>query len=150
MPQLRACNSCARHVWIHESTCPFCGCELTSVTERPRATSQTGLSRRQRLMLVAAFAGQTLGACAETTTNPEPLPDGGPSGGSAASTGRSGFAGTVAAGQGGAGTAGNRGLDFMPIPPYGAMPPPPPPPPDAGKGPKPPDDDAGDQDAGTE
>jgi hypothetical protein len=145
MSQLRACGGCSRHVWNHERTCPFCGCELTSVAEPPRPIPQSGLSRGQRLMLAAALAGQTLGACAESTVSPELGSDGGSIAGRAASAGSAGVAGATAAGQGG----GNAGSWSTIQPPYGASPPPPPPP-DAGKNPKPPDDDAGDQDAGTE
>ena len=142
MPQLRACDGCSRHVWSHELTCPFCGCEITSVPEPTRIIPRSGLSRGQRLMLAAAIAGQALGACAETTNGAEVLPDGGPIAGRA---GSAGVAGATTAGQGGAAIAGYGGIGFT-TPPYGAAPPPP----DAGKNPRPPDDDAGDQDAGTE
>jgi hypothetical protein len=151
MPQLRACDSCSRHVWSHELTCPFCGCEITSVPEPTRIIPRSGLSRSQRLVLAAALAGQALGACAETTNGAEVPPDGGPLAGRAGSAGGASVAGATAAGRGGVVVGGNGGLGFMPTPPYGIspVPPPPPPPPDAGKKPNPPDD-AGDQDAGTE
>jgi hypothetical protein len=147
MAQLKACNGCSRHVWSYEDTCPFCGCKVTSVAESVRFVPRNGLSRGQRLVLAAAFAGQALGACAETTTNgPDLLPDGGPIAGRA---GSAGLASVAAAGQGASGVSGANGFGNI-APPYGAAPPPPPPPPDAGKNSNPPDDDAGDEDAGTQ
>jgi hypothetical protein len=99
-------------------------------------------------MLAAAIAGQSLGACAKTTENPEMRPVDQPLAG--ASAGSAGFAGAPLAGHGGGG--GSRDIGFM-APPYGLSPPPPdagnPNPPDSGKQ-NPRDDDAGEEDAGTE
>lgn len=155
MPRLRACKECSRHVWIHESICPFCGCTLSSIADSALPLPRAGLSRSQRLMLAAAIAGQALGACAEATTGAEALADGGPmagstatagSAGGAGSLGTAGAAGSATAGRGGAMDGGVAGRGYI-APPYGAIPPPPT---DAGKPVQPADDDAGDQDAGTE
>jgi hypothetical protein len=107
-------------------------------------------------MLAAAIAGQSLGACAKTTEDPDMHPVGGEAVAGAAAgpgSGSAGFAGATLAGRGGAGTAGDPWPFGMTVPPYGISPLPPdagkPDPSDAGK-PKPSEEDAGDEDAGTE
>jgi hypothetical protein len=119
MPQLRCCEGCSRHVLLSERSCPFCQRELAAPLPRKLPSMPAGLSRRQRLTLAAAIAGQALSACAETTDgNTAPIAG-------ATAAGRGG-AGNTAAGHGGAGMSGGAGHDVMIIPPYGLSPPPPP------------------------
>lgn len=155
MPRLRVCDECSRHVFVDETSCPFCGAELAPAAASPALALPAGLSRAQRFALTAAVVSQAALGCTETRSIPvygAPFnEDVGPGtagkGGAAAAAGSSGSAGVVAipiygaspvptAGTGAAGTRGSAGSAGGPIavPAYGA------PFIDAGT---PPDDDAG-------
>jgi hypothetical protein len=68
MTQLRCCDGCARHVRTTEHSCPFCRRALTPWLDKPLQQWPTGMSRAQRLTLVAAMAGgQMLAGCADNS-----------------------------------------------------------------------------------
>ncbi len=79
--RLRACEGCARHVFVTERVCPFCFSELEPAPERATLPIPSSASRAQRLALAAALGSQGLLACAQTTESASPevsAPDGAP------------------------------------------------------------------------
>ena len=65
MTRLRTCEGCARHVFVTETRCPFCRCELAPASRSPIFDIRASMSRAQRVALVAAVAGQTLLGCSD-------------------------------------------------------------------------------------
>lgn len=53
--ELQACRGCARHVDVHEVSCPFCGVAVAEVPPRPM--------RAGRFARAAVFAGASLAGC---------------------------------------------------------------------------------------
>ena len=72
MTGLRSCDSCARHVFVTEQTCPFCKTPLSAAPEPARVAIPSGASRAQRLALAAAIGSSTLVACADTGSATSP------------------------------------------------------------------------------
>jgi hypothetical protein len=125
MPRLKTCQACSRHVFVHETVCPFCGRECGQETRAPIFDIKAGMSRAQRFAVVAAMAGQT--ALAGCNAADDPSGAGG-TGGAVAGTGV-GAAGSAGggvqpvygapiAGSGQAGMTGGGG--GVPTPVYGA------------------------------
>ena len=73
MKDLRPCESCSRHVFATERTCPFCQAVLEPAPERTAVAVPSSASRAQRLALAAAIGSQSLLACAETVDTGGPL-----------------------------------------------------------------------------
>jgi len=79
MIRLMRCESCSRHVRANEVACPFCKSRLEPAADAPTPKRARGLSRAQRMALVAAFAGESLVACGNSITPygaPPPPPSG--------------------------------------------------------------------------
>jgi hypothetical protein len=98
-------------VFVTEPRCPFCQRELAPPSRSPIFDIRAGMSRAQRVALVAAVAGQTLLGCSDES-------------GSGLQTGSGGMGdmqqgsgGTQTAGGGGQGSGGNGGV-AQPV--YGA------------------------------
>jgi len=88
MPRLKTCPACSRHVFVHETRCPFCAGDCSQQARAPIFDIKAGMSRAQRFAVVAAVAGQSalIGCNAiddpppETVTVPaygSPVPPGG-------------------------------------------------------------------------
>lgn len=74
MIRLRSCSGCSRHVKFTETSCPFCHCALAPAAPRVVASLPPGLSRSQRLALVAAaVASQALSGCDDTNASGGPF-----------------------------------------------------------------------------
>ena len=118
MPRLKTCPACSRHVFVHETRCPFCAGDCSQEARAPIFAIKAGMSRAQRFAVVAAVAGQSalIGCNAiddpppETVTVPiygAPVPPGGLLPPPAGSGGSSGVAGREnRAGASGGGVAG--------------------------------------------
>ena len=117
MPRLKTCPACSRHVFAHETRCPFCAGDCSQPARAPIVGIKAGMSRAQRFAVVAAVAGQSalIGCNAVDDPPPEqvtvpvygaPVPPGsvlpppaGGSGGSGGVAGRGNQAGTGGVGQ---------------------------------------------------
>src|SRR5688500_2868390 len=103
MTQLRTCDGCARHVFVKEKQCPFCGAQLAPAAVRSFGDRlRSGLSRAQRVAIAAALAAPALGACSD---------DGGGGAGTGGAGGTAGSGGTsgMQAGVGGEAGGGEGG-----------------------------------------
>jgi hypothetical protein len=78
MPRLKTCPACSRHVFVHETRCPFCAGDCSQESRAPIFAIQAGMSRAQRFAVVAAVAGQTALLGCNATDDPAPDPDPGP------------------------------------------------------------------------
>jgi hypothetical protein len=118
MTRLRTCQACFRHVFETEIACPFCQQTLTQLPAAAPVATPPGLSRAQRLALVAALAGSAAPVLAGCGSDEPSGSDGGsvavpvygaPVSGSAAvpPAAGSGKGGTAASG--GAGVSGHAG-----------------------------------------
>ncbi len=66
MTQLRACDACSRHVFVTESSCPFCGAQLTAAPRARALPIFAGMSRAQRMAIAAAaVASQAAVGCSQ-------------------------------------------------------------------------------------
>jgi hypothetical protein len=110
MTRLKSCEGCARHVFVIETRCPFCGRELAPGSRSPIFDIRAGMSRAQRYTLVAAVASQTLLACPSSSKS-------GTHGGTGGM--QQGSGGTMLPGTGGQAAAGSGGGGLV-QPVYGA------------------------------
>jgi hypothetical protein len=96
-PPLRVCDACARHVFVTETTCPFCAAVLVPSRARPRFKLNPRLSRAQRFVLAGAFAAGLIG-CAESPRLEPPYGASFPQTGGHGASGRGGVGGDAAPG----------------------------------------------------
>jgi hypothetical protein len=77
MPRLKTCPACSRHVFVHETRCPFCDGDCSQQARAPIFAIKAGMSRAQRFAVVAAMAGQTaaIGCNAVDDPAPDPVPE---------------------------------------------------------------------------
>jgi hypothetical protein len=75
MPRLKTCQACSRHVFVHETRCPFCSGDCSQESRAPIFAIKAGMSRAQRFAVVAAMAGAGQTAAIGCNAVDDPAPD---------------------------------------------------------------------------